>query len=65
MLVGAGTALSALLNIFLGSVLVFFLLPSYGWWAIVLLFGGLFGIRTKTPQEARSYAKGETTSTPL
>jgi hypothetical protein len=50
MLAAAGTGLAALPYVFSGSSATFIvlsLMPSYGWWAIVLLFGGLFGTLTR------------------
>ncbi len=54
MLAGAGIGLAALPYVFgnFGSIFALALLPSYGWWAIVLLFGGLFGIRTRAPHQS-------------
>ena len=51
MLLSAGLAIGTLLlgdTPFSGGGGVLFFLPVYGWWSVILLFGGLFGIRKET-----------------
>jgi hypothetical protein len=54
MLAGAGTGLAALPYVFGNSeiLITLVLLPSYGWWAVILLFGGLFGTLTRVPHQS-------------
>jgi hypothetical protein len=62
MLAAAGIALATLLGVFSEDLFLLFLLPSWGWWAILLLLGGLLAAKTKPAQEGERGMQSEGTA---